>query len=76
MRTQKEIFEDFKKLGCVVKCIKEKIFIETTHNSKYWLDIEINKEMKFMYVISAGVDFVFIPLINELLSYLKGKNNE
>ena len=66
MRTEKEILADIKKLGCTIRCGKKCIFIRTKNSSKYWLDVEIDKEMKFIFVTSAGMDFVFIPLLNEL----------
>lgn len=72
MRTEKEILKDIKKLGCTVRSTKKSIFIRTLHSSKYWLDVEIDRKMKFIFVTSAGMDFVFIPLLNELLECVKG----
>lgn len=74
MRTEKEILSDIKKLGCTIRCTKKNIFIRTLHSSKYWLDVEIDREMKFIFVISAGMDCVFIPLFNELLECMRLEN--
>lgn len=74
MRTEKEILADIKKLGCTIRCTKKNIFIRTLHSSKYWLDVEIDRKMKFIFVTSAGMDFVFIPLLNELLECVRLEN--
>lgn len=73
MRTEKEILKDFEKLGCKVRKPHKKIFIDSEFNKNYRLDIEIDTEMLFIYVTSAGIDGVFIPLLNELMECLKKK---
>lgn len=75
MRTKKEIFKDFKKLGCNVKkpYKNKRIFIDTEFNKTYWLDIEIDTETLFVHVYSRGIDSVFIPLLNELIERIKEK---
>lgn len=74
MRTAQEILNDFKKLGCNIKEVENQIFMTTSVKNKYWLDIEINTDILFVYVYSAGIDFVFIPLLNELIECLKESN--
>lgn len=76
MRTKQEILNDFKKLGCTVRCGRKSIFIRTKNSSKYWLDVEIDRKMKFIFVISAGMDCVFIPLFNELLECMRLENGK
>ena len=71
MRTEKEILNDFKKLGCKIDKAKNSIFIDTGLKNDYWLDIEIEKELGFIYVYSSGIDFDFLPLLNELVECLK-----
>lgn len=73
MRTEKEILNDFKKLGCKIDKVKKRLFISISVKDKYWLDIEIEKELGFIYVYSSGIDFDFLPLLNELVECLKEK---
>ena len=71
MRTEKEILNDFEKLGCKVNRVKNRLFIGLSVEDKYWLDIEIKKELGFIYVYSSGIDFDFMPLLNELCECIK-----
>lgn len=71
MRTEQEILNDFKKLGCKIDKVKKGLFISISVKDKYWLDIEIEKELGFIYVYSSGIDFDFLPLLNELVECLK-----
>ena len=73
MRTEKEILNDFKKLGCKIDKVKNRLFISISAKDKYWLDIEIEKELGFIYVYSSGIDFDFLPLLNELCECIKEK---
>ena len=75
MRTEEEIFEDFKKLGCSVDRVEDSIFINNGIEEKsFWLDIEIVIGQEFVFVFSTGIPFVFIPLLNELLECVRLEN--
>lgn len=71
MRTEKEILNDFEKLGCKIDRVKNRLFIGLSVEDKYRLDIEIEKERGFIYVYSSGIDFDFMSLLNELCECIK-----
>lgn len=74
MRTKKEILNDFEKLGCKIEEDKKDGFITILREKNNWTEMfEIDKGLGYIYVYSRGINFDFLPLLNELVECLKEK---